>query len=99
MSQRKLNMKSGAFPAAVVWDLDGTIIDSAPDLAGTLNTLLERHAKPPIREANVRGMIGNGVAKLIERGFAESGSTIGTSELQSLQPEFMSVYSRRATQT
>ena len=43
-------------------------------------------------------MIGNGVAKLIERGFAESGSPIVESDVQSLVPEFMSIYTARATQ-
>ena len=98
MSQRNIHNKSGAYPAAIVWDLDGTIVDSAPDLAGALNTLLQKHGKLPICETSVRRMIGNGVAKLIERGFAASGSHAGELELQSLQPEFMSIYCGRATQ-
>ena len=84
-------------PAAVIWDLDGTIIDSAPDIAGALNTLLQSHGKPTIPETDVRNMIGNGVVKLIERGFAESGSIVGATELRCLQPEFMTIYAVRAT--
>ncbi len=84
-------------PAAIVWDLDGTIVDSAPDIAGALNTLLQNHGKPTISDTNVRNMIGNGVVKLIERGFAESGSIVGATELRSLQPEFMAIYAARAT--
>jgi len=98
MSQPNPHRKGDACPAAIVWDLDGTIVDSAPDLAAALNTLLDAYGKPPICEASVRRMIGNGVAKLIERGFAESGLVVGETELQSLQPEFMSIYSGRATQ-
>ena len=98
MSQRNLHSQGGSYPAAVVWDLDGTIVDSAPDLAAALNCLLEEHRKAPICEANVRQMIGNGVAKLIERGFAESGVIVGSTELQSLQPRFMSIYTPRASQ-
>ena len=98
MSQRKPHQKSAACPAAIVWDLDGTIIDSAPDLGGALNTLLQDHGKPPVDKVRVRSMIGNGVAKLIERGFAESGTQVGEMEMQSLQPEFMSIYCARATQ-
>jgi phosphoglycolate phosphatase len=86
------------YPNAIIWDLDGTIVDSAPDIAGALNTLLQEHGKEPICDANVRRMIGNGVAKLIERGFAESGSVVGDVELRSLQLRFMSIYSERATQ-
>jgi len=98
MSQRKPPQESSACPAAIVWDLDGTIIDSAPDLGGALNTLLQNHGKASVDETRVRSMIGNGVAKLIERGFAESGTQVGEMELQSLQPEFMSIYCARATQ-
>lgn len=98
MSQRNLHHKSGSYPAAVVWDLDGTIVDSAPDLAAALNSLLAEHGKTPIDEANVRRMIGNGVAKLIEHGFAENGVTVGSTELQSLQPRFMGLYTPRASQ-
>lgn len=97
MSQRNLHSKSGSYPAAVVWDLDGTIIDSAPDLAAALNSLLEEHGKAPVYETKVRQMIGNGVAKLIERGFADSGAIVGAIELQSLKPRFMSIYTPRAT--
>jgi len=98
MSRRNLHGKSGSYPAAVVWDLDGTIIDSAPDLAAALNSLLEEHGKTPICEAKVRQMIGNGVAKLIERGFAASGDIVESIELQSLQARFMSIYAPRASQ-
>lgn len=98
MSRRKPRQKGGTCPAAIVWDLDGTIIDSAPDLGGALNTLLQNHGKPPVDDYRVRSMIGNGVAKLIERGFAASNSCVGELELQSLQPEFMSIYYGRATQ-
>jgi phosphoglycolate phosphatase len=97
MSQRNSQPIGIACPAAIVWDLDGTIIDSAPDLAAALNTLLRNHGKAAVCDASVRRMIGNGVAKLIERGFAERGTTIGTTALQSLQPEFMSIYCERAT--
>ena len=97
MLQRNLHTKSGSFPTAVVWDLDGTIIDSAADLAAALNCLLEEHGRAPIGETNVRKMIGNGVAKLIERGFADNGVIVGSTELQSLQPRFMSIYTPRAS--
>ena len=83
--------------SAVIWDLDGTIIDSAPDLAGTLNTLLQAHRRPPLSEADVRGMIGNGVARLIERGFAESRAIESEDELRHLVAQFMSDYNARAT--
>lgn len=85
-------------PVAVIWDLDGTLVDSAPDLAGALNTLLQEHQRLPLEVANIRRMIGNGVPKLIERGFGAGGRELQADELQELVPRFMAIYSQRATQ-
>lgn len=85
-------------PAAIVWDLDGTLIDSAPDIAGALNTLLQEHERLPLEVASVRRMIGNGVPKLIERGFEASGRELQEDEPRELVPRFMAIYSKRATQ-
>ena len=82
---------------AIVWDLDGTLIDSAPDLAGALNTLLREHSLPQLGAETVRRMIGNGVAKLIERGFRAVGQTLSGAEIETLQPRFMQIYSGHAT--
>ncbi|MGD8346592.1 MAG: hypothetical protein PVI83_05070 [Lysobacterales bacterium] len=67
---------AGRRPAAVVWDLDGTLVDSAPDLATTLNLMLSRHGLPEHGVGAVRLMIGHGVPKLIERGFRASGAPL-----------------------
>ncbi len=61
------------YPAAIIWDLDGTLIDSAPDLAQALNTLLREHGYAGIEEDQVQAMIGDGVPQLIERGFRAAG--------------------------
>ena len=53
--------------AAVIFDLDGTLIDSAPDLAAAANALLAEHALPPFKPAEIAAMVGDGVAKLVER--------------------------------
>ena len=52
---------------AVVFDLDGTLVDSAPDLHAAANALLEEKGLEPMTLAEVRGFVGNGVAKLVER--------------------------------
>lgn len=51
----------------VVFDLDGTLIDSAPDLARVANELLAEYDRAPLSEARVRGFIGEGVPKLVTR--------------------------------
>ena len=65
-----------SYPTAIVWDLDGTLVDSAPDLTTALNTLLNEQGQQGHTIENVRPMIGAGVAKLIERGFRASGAPL-----------------------
>lgn len=60
---------------AVVFDLDGTLIDSLPDLAAALNRSLARHRKAPIPLADVSPMVGDGAKVLLQKGYAASGLT------------------------
>jgi len=64
-------MKSGL--AAVVFDLDGTLIDSAPEIAGALNAVLATHGRPAVARDKVIAMIGDGSAMLLRRGFDATG--------------------------
>src|SRR5262249_44133148 len=57
-------------PAAVVFALDGTLVDSAPALCGALNRLLVEHGRAPLELAEVRLMVGDGAATMIKHGFA-----------------------------
>lgn len=57
-------------------DLDGTLVDSVRDLADALNRLLAAHGQPPLVEAAVAGLVGDGVAVLVQRGFAARGSAV-----------------------
>ena len=84
-------------PAAVVWDLDGTLIESAPDLAAALNTLLNEHGQHGHAIDRVRPMIGGGVARLIERGFRAAGAPLAPEDCEELVPRFMALYTARAT--
>ena len=88
---------AGNYPAAVVWDLDGTLVESAPDLATALNTVLEAHGQSTHGVDAVRLMIGGGVPKLIERGFRAANAPLGDAEIQAIVPEFMDIYSACAT--
>jgi phosphoglycolate phosphatase len=54
-------------PELVVFDLDGTLVDSAPDIAYAVDTLLNALGRPMAGEARVRGWIGNGAAMLVKR--------------------------------
>jgi phosphoglycolate phosphatase len=54
-------------PGLIVFDLDGTLVDSAPDIAQAVDIMLERLGLPQAGEVRVRGWIGNGVATLVKR--------------------------------
>ena len=87
------------YPAAIVWDLDGTLVESAPDLATALNALLNEQGQQGHTVTNVRPMIGGGVAKLIERGFRASGAALDEAARDALVPRFMEIYTACATQS
>jgi len=54
----------------VVFDLDGTLVDTAPDLVATLNVILAREGLPPVAYDAARNMVGGGARVMIERGLA-----------------------------
>lgn len=60
-------------PRAVVFDLDGTLCDSVPDLTAALNRVLEEQGRPPLPAATVRTLVGDGAAVLVRRALAEFG--------------------------
>lgn len=55
---------------ALIFDLDGTLIDSLPGIAASLNRSLIQHGLPGQSHANVRGFIGDGAVKLVQRAIA-----------------------------
>ena len=79
-------------PSAIVWDLDGTLVDSAPDLASALNTVLDQRGFFTHSVDTVRTMIGNGVPKLVERGFNAVGVRPDPEQLDELVAMFVQKY-------
>ena len=61
----------------VVFDLDGTLVDSAPDLHAAANRMLDEIGRPPLSLAQVTGFVGNGVPKLVERCLDATGGVDG----------------------
>ena len=76
----------------LVFDLDGTLIDTAPDLIDTLNLILAREKLPAVPFAAARTMIGGGARMLIERGLAADGRACGRDEVDRLYREFVAHY-------
>lgn len=61
----------------VVFDLDGTLVDSAPDLHAAANRMLAELGRPGLSLAQVTGFVGNGVPKLVERCLEATGGAAG----------------------
>ncbi|HEX2115998.1 MAG TPA: phosphoglycolate phosphatase [Alphaproteobacteria bacterium] len=78
--------------SAIVFDLDGTLVDSAPDLCGVVNQMLKRHGRMELDLEQIRKMVGDGAAKLIERGFAAEGLP---APLPDMTKEFIELYEAR----
>jgi phosphoglycolate phosphatase len=76
----------------VVFDLDGTLIDTAPDLIDTLNVILARHDVAPVAFDQARMMIGAGVKPLLQRGLASNGVQLPPNEIDKLFDEYLEVY-------
>ena len=77
---------------AVVFDLDGTLVDSALDIAFSLNVFLAEIGRPPVPLATVKSMIGEGAQTLIERALAATGGVPSADEVQALTRRFLDLY-------
>jgi phosphoglycolate phosphatase len=78
------------WPLAVVFDLDGTLIDSAHDLADALNYTMGLRGHPPFPVAQVKEMVGGGIPKLVERALRAHG--VPDAELLPLAADFLNYY-------
>jgi len=76
----------------IVFDLDGTLIDTAPDLVDTLNTVFAREGWPPVPYATARNQIGGGARAMIARGVAAEGITVAPAKLEQLFADFIAHY-------
>jgi phosphoglycolate phosphatase len=85
------------WPSALLFDLDGTLVDSVPDIADAINKVLVADGFPALEVADVRKMIGNGIQKLVERAFEASGKTLAGDELTRMTERMMEVYARGLT--
>jgi phosphoglycolate phosphatase len=79
-------------PPVLVFDLDGTLADTAGDLMGALNVILAREGLAPLPIGRARHLLGAGARALIARGFAEAGQPLTPERLQRLFDEFLDHY-------
>jgi len=76
----------------IVFDLDGTLIDTAPDLISTLNLILAQEGLPPVEYDDARRMIGGGARGMIERALAAGGRARSQAELDRMFGAFIEYY-------
>jgi phosphoglycolate phosphatase len=79
-------------PHTIVFDLDGTLVDTAPDLITALNHVLDRERLPPVPLHAARNMIGAGARRLIERGLEAEGRAMSVEDLNRMTAEFIAYY-------
>ncbi len=76
----------------VVFDLDGTLVDTAPDLIDTLNLILARHDVAPLAFERGRTMIGGGVKPLLVQALATRDIKLSPHDLDRLFAEYLELY-------
>ena len=76
----------------LLFDLDGTLVDSAPDLAGAANDLRADHGLPPLPYATLRPMVGSGARGMVGVAF---GAVPGDSRFDPLKDAFLARYAER----
>jgi phosphoglycolate phosphatase len=77
---------------ALIFDLDGTLVDTAPDLLGATNAVMRAKARPAIDPASLRHMVGFGAKSLIEQALAATGAPAQAGEMDGLIEIFIAYY-------
>jgi 2-phosphoglycolate phosphatase len=76
------------FPRVALFDLDGTLLDSAPDMLATANRMLAARGQAPVLLATLRQHVSRGARAMIAAAFPE----LGAAEREALVPEFLALY-------
>jgi phosphoglycolate phosphatase len=77
-----------------VFDLDGTLVDTAPDLTRATNHVLASRGRKPVSAVDVRAMVGLGARTLIRRGFEATGAPVEETDIEELFAVFLAFYAR-----
>ena len=82
----------------IAFDLDGTLIDTAPDLAASLNAVLAEQGVAPVSIEDARTMVGHGAKAMIERGYAATGIPLPPEVAPQCFERFIEIYRARIAQ-
>jgi phosphoglycolate phosphatase len=81
----------------IVFDLDGTLVDTAPDLVETLNLIFAREGLAPLAYKDARNFVGGGARAMVTRGFIAQGRVLSPNKLEQLFKDFIAHYSEHLT--
>ena len=81
--------------AVIAFDLDGTLVDTAPDLLGALNAVLEEEQLPSVPPESARHLVGYGATTLLKRGFAMAERPWESEQEKRLVERFVELYFAR----
>ena len=87
-------MQGGRVPTLVLFDLDGTLLDSAPDFVATIAVLRSRHGQPSMPEAQLRPHVSRGSRAMLKAAFPG----LDDAEREALVQPFLDVYRRELAQ-
>ena len=76
----------------IAFDLDGTLVDTAPDLLGALNHVLVEAGLAPVDLPTIATLIGNGARAMMEKGFGVQGVTLPAAEMDAAFDQFIAYY-------
>ncbi|HZZ89594.1 MAG TPA: HAD hydrolase-like protein [Caulobacteraceae bacterium] len=82
----------------IAFDLDGCLVDTAPDLIGTLNVILADHGHPGLPLEAARTVVGHGARAMLTRGFDAAGEPIAPAMMDALFERFLALYLPRIAQ-
>src|SRR5258708_33565639 len=81
-----------AAPLTIIFDLDGTLVDTAPDLLGALNAVLVAEGHEPVVPKDLRHIVGHGAKAMFEHALLRTGAPVARDRLASLTQRFLAYY-------
>jgi len=78
----------------LIFDLDGTLVDTAPDLLGALNAILVREGRRAVNHADLRHLVGHGARIMLEESFKMTGDAMDADRLPGLIDEYIAHYKK-----
>lgn len=82
----------------LVLDLDGTMLDTAPDLLGALNAVLAEERLPPVDRTAVHANFGQGARSLVLEGLRRAGEPVDVERIDGLVSRFLALYAARVSE-